>query len=100
MTAKYAGPTVNEQLRTLARDAAYDDKPFDLIAAATEIGRALSGVERRMAQVYYQTCRAELAADRESIMREIDEIREDDRHFRESCYDPDEIEFDRFEGAL
>lgn len=76
MNAKYAGPTVNEQLRTLARDAAYDSKPFDLIAAATEIGRALSGVERKMAQAYYQTCRAEMAADQESIMSEIREIRD------------------------
>lgn len=90
---KYAGPTVNEQLRTLARDAAYENKPFDLIAAAQDIGRALSGVERQMAQAYYETCRAEMVQDHERLMNLIHE-EELETYFdaRESCYDPDEIE--------
>lgn len=75
MTAKYAGPTVNEQLQTLARDAAYDGKALDLLAAAQEVGRTLSGKERVMAQDYYRKCLAEMVEDHEHLLKILDEKR-------------------------
>lgn len=79
-TPKYAGPSVLEQLRELARDAAYSNRSFCLIAAAEEVGRALSGHERRAAQTHYESARAEMNQDLADVLHEIAEIRADDEY--------------------
>lgn len=80
MTTPKYGPSVLQQLCAMARDAAYDNRPLCLLSAVEEVGRALSGAERRAAQECYQSARAEMQTDREDMFELIAEIRrEDDR---------------------
>jgi hypothetical protein len=77
-TPKYGGSSIAEQLRTVAHDAAYSDRPFDVIAAAEEIGRALSGTEREAALECYRLARAEMRIDREEYESQNDPRSGDD----------------------
>lgn len=83
-TPKYAGSSIAQQLRELARDAAYDRKPLDLLAAADEVGRPLSRDERKTMRANYEAAQSEMRQNDDSILQEIFEIREQvDREWRE-----------------